>query len=73
MLLVPPFLRGVRGDLDFDTNKRDDRFELSCHQGVKPGNEDYRLPNFTLARNRSFQHKLPDRPIRPQSAINGYT
>ncbi len=28
MLHVPPFLRGVRGDLDFDTNKRDGRFNV---------------------------------------------
>ena len=26
MLHVPPLLRGVRGDLDFDTNKRYGRF-----------------------------------------------
>ena len=26
--LVPPLLRGVRGDLDVDKNKRDDRFDV---------------------------------------------
>ena len=26
--LVPPLLRGVRGDLDFDTNKKDYRFDI---------------------------------------------
>ena len=28
IFLVPPLLRGVRGALDFDKNKRDDRFDV---------------------------------------------
>ena len=28
IFLVPPLLKGVRGDLDFDKNKRDYRFDV---------------------------------------------
>jgi tRNA pseudouridine32 synthase/23S rRNA pseudouridine746 synthase len=37
--LVPPLLRGARGDLDLDTTRETVGLTLSCHQWAEPGNE----------------------------------